>query len=114
VLENDNEVLKWFSRPKEFPDSLHERGVLRAGLVVETKTAKFLCEPKAANEMTAEDVLAKAKAATKWCIHASAHEKQHGGKLWTYLLIPHDSIADNKTIQGLAATYTFGIVSPQK
>ena len=46
-------------------------------------------------------------APAKWCIYATAHEKKHGGKPWTYLLIPHDAIADNKTIQGLAATYAF-------
>jgi len=39
---------------------------------------------------------------------ATTHEKQHGGKPWTYLLIPHDVITDNKTLQGLAATYTYG------
>jgi type III restriction enzyme len=52
--------------------------------------------------------VAKANAATEWCTHASAHEKKHGGKPWKYLLIPHDAIADNKTLQGLAATYTYG------
>ena len=50
-------------------------------------------------------VQAKAKAAAVWCKHASEHELKHGGKPWTYLLIPHDVILDNKTIQGLAATY---------
>jgi len=54
-----------------------------------------------------EDVVAKARAAKKWCANASEHAKQHGGKPWTYLLIPHDAIADNKTLQGLAATYTW-------
>jgi len=32
---------------------------------------------------------------------------KHGGKSWTYLLIPHDVIGDNKTLKGLAATYTW-------
>ena len=58
-------------------------------------------------------VLAKAKAAAEWCIHATAHEKQHGGKSWTYMLILHDVIADNKTLQGLAATYTYAFSNTQ-
>ena len=48
------------------------------------------------------------------CAHATTHEKQHGGKPWTYLLIPHDVITDNKTLQGLAATYTYGGASSGK
>lgn len=52
-------------------------------------------------------MLAKARAAATWCKHASGHEQDNGGKPWRYLLIPHDAIADNMTIDGLAKTYTF-------
>ncbi|MBE3064648.1 MAG: type III restriction endonuclease subunit R, partial [Spirochaetes bacterium] len=108
ILENDKEVMKWL-KPAKGTFQIHyaSEESYEPDFVVETKTVKFLCEPKAASEMTAEDVLAKAKAATEWCVHATAHEKQHGGKPWTYLLIPHDVITDNKTLQGLAATYTY-------
>jgi type III restriction enzyme len=109
VLENDKEVLKWFKPAKgDFQIYYASEASYEPDFVVETKTAKFLCEPKAANEMMAEEVLAKAKAAAEWCALATTHEKQHGGKPWTYLLIPHDVITDNKTLQGLAATYTYG------
>jgi len=57
--------------------------------------------------MTDEEVLAKARAAAEWCRHATAHEMKHGGKPWSYLLIPHDVISDNRTLQGLTVTYTF-------
>ena len=57
--------------------------------------------------MNQEDVLAKAKAAATWCQQATKHEKTHGGKSWSYLLIPHDAIAENKTLQGLASVYSF-------
>jgi type III restriction enzyme len=73
--------------------------------VVESKTTKYLCEPKKASEMEAKDVLAKAKAAVAWCQHATEHEKKHGGKPWSYLLIPHDQVSENKTLKGLAATF---------
>jgi hypothetical protein len=52
-------------------------------------------------------VLAKARAAARWCSHASSHELAHKGKPWRYLLIPHDEIADNKTLQGFADRFTF-------
>jgi len=109
VLENDKEVLKWFKPTKgDLPIHHTNEASYEPDFVVETRMVKFLCEPKAATEMTAEDVLAKAKAAAQWCVYATTHEKQHGGKPWTYLLIPHDVIADNMTLQGLAATYTYG------
>ena len=34
-------------------------------------------------------------------------KKANHGKPWRYLLIPHDAIADNMTLDGLAKTYTF-------
>jgi type III restriction enzyme len=109
VLENDKEVLKWFKPARgDFQILYTSDASYEPDFVVETRTMKFLCEPKASTDMTAEDVVAKANAATEWCAHAAAHEKKHGGKPWEYLLIPHDAIADNKTLQGLAATYTYG------
>ncbi|MBI2193336.1 MAG: DEAD/DEAH box helicase [Planctomycetes bacterium] len=74
--------------------------------VVEAKAEKYLCEPKSAAEMEDRDVLAKAQAAVEWCSHATKHEAENGGKPWTYLLIPHDVITDNKTLKGLAASCT--------
>lgn len=109
VLENDTEVLKWFKPAKgDFQIHYTSDASYEPDFVVETKATKYLCEAKAANEMTADDVVAKAKAAAEWCAHAAVHEKKYGGKPWPYLLIPHDTIADNKTLQGLAATYTYG------
>jgi len=103
VLENDREVLKWI-KPAKGQFRIYYAGdeTYEPDFVVETKTAKFLCEPKAANEVNAEDVQAKARAAAEWCSNATAHELEHGGKSWTYLLIPHDVIADNMTLRGLA------------
>jgi type III restriction enzyme len=74
---------------------------------VETKSAKFLCEEKSADEMTDKEVQTKAKAALQWCKYATAHEVKHGGKPWSYLFVPHDIISDNKTLQGLAASCTY-------
>jgi type III restriction enzyme len=108
ILENDKEVMKWFKPAKEdlrihyTNDASYE-----PDFVVETKSTKFLCEAKSAAEMTDKEVQAKARAALEWCKNATAHELKHGGKPWLYLLIPHDIISDNKTLQGLAASCTY-------
>ncbi|OGS24857.1 MAG: type III restriction endonuclease subunit R [Elusimicrobia bacterium RIFOXYB2_FULL_50_12] len=106
ILENDEQVIKWF-KPARTDFQIHYRNdaAYEPDFVVETKTAKYLCEPKAADELQDADVQAKARAATQWCAHATEHEKKHNGKPWIYLLIPHDAIADNKTLKGFSATY---------
>ena len=111
ILENDGEVLKWF-KPARGDFQIYYKNASSCGspyepdFVAETKAEKFLCEPKQAGEMTDAVVLAKAAAAVTWCQHATAHAKENGGKPWSYLLIPHDVILNNMTLQGLAATYT--------
>lgn len=52
-------------------------------------------------------VLAKARAAATWCKHATEHEVGNHGKPWRYLLIPHEVIADNMTLDGLAKPFRF-------
>ena len=108
ILESDDEVLKWFKPAKgDFQIHYSHDQSYEPDFVVETKTTKLLCEPKQASEMEDKTVLAKADAAATWCRHATAHAKENGGKPWQYLLIPHDAITDNKTVQGLAAVYTY-------
>ncbi|MFA4943862.1 MAG: DEAD/DEAH box helicase family protein [Lentisphaeria bacterium] len=106
ILENDGDVLKWFKPAKgDFQIHFSHEESYEPDFVVETKAEKFLCEPKRANEMTDEVVLAKADAAATWCKHATAHAKENGGKPWRYLLIPHDQIQDQMTLAGVAARY---------
>ena len=45
------------------------------------ESAKLICEIKAAKDIETPDVQSKAKAAVKWCEHATIHEKQIDGKL---------------------------------
>jgi len=52
--------------------------------------------------LSAPEVLAKQEAAVQWCRHAGDHATGCGGKPWRYLLIPHDLIAENMTLAGLA------------
>ena len=104
LLENDDDVLKWFKPAKgDFQIHYSHEESYEPDFVVETKTTKYLCEPKRANEMTDQVVLAKADAAATWCKHATAHASENSGKPWRYLLIPHDQIQDQMTLAGLAA-----------
>lgn len=105
ILENDTQVLKWFKPSRgDFAITYAYASQYEPDFVVETETCKYLCEPKRADQMATEDVQAKARAAVTWCTHASEHAKTTDGKPWKYLLIPHDRISDQMTLQGLEAT----------
>jgi type III restriction enzyme len=107
VLENDRDVMKWFKPGKDAFRIYYSGDVpYEPDFVVETKTAKLICETKAAKDIDTPDVRDKAKAAVKWCEYATKHEDQVGGKSWAYLLIPHNAVDEAKTIQGLLAAFT--------
>jgi type III restriction enzyme len=81
VLENDSQVLKWF-KPGRGDFQILYRGdkPYEPDFVAETKDAKLICEPKAANEIDDEEVREKAKAAVVWCENATKHAAENGGK----------------------------------
>jgi type III restriction enzyme len=64
-----------------------------------------MLEPKARNQMDAEDVKAKEVAAIEWCQNASDYNQSNGGKPWCYILIPHDEIKENMTLAGLTTKF---------
>lgn len=108
VLEKDSTVIKWFKPGKGiFQIRYTAECDYEPDFVVETETEKLICEPKAADRLQDPVVLGKARAASTWCKHAATHEAANNGKLWRYLLIPHDAIADNMTIAGLAKRFEF-------
>lgn len=61
-----------------------------------------MLEPKRRSEINDAEVLAKKEAAVEWCRQASEYMQSNGGKPWSYVLIPHDVIAQNMTLKGLA------------
>ena len=106
LLEKDDTVVKWFKPGKGvFQIRYSSDSNYEPDFVVETDTEKLLCEPKRADQLHDPIVRAKARAAARWCMHASTHELAHGGKPWRYLLIPHNVIADNMTIDGLVKAH---------
>ena len=105
----DRESLKWF-RPANgqfqiFYKYENEHREYIPDFVAETENCIYMLEPKAKNEMENAEVLAKRDAAVKWCDLASRHTSKNNGKPWKYLLIPHDTIAENITLVGLASRY---------
>ena len=73
-MENDPEALKWDKPAKGHFQIYYASGpAYEPDFVVETKTGKYLCEPKSVAEMEDPEVLAKAKAAAK--AKAEAHDQ---------------------------------------
>lgn len=104
VLENDANVEKWVKPGKgAFRIHYSAESEYEPDFVAEAATTRYLCEPKAENEMEDETVQAKARAASEWCRNAT----KVSDKPWKYLLIPHTAIDESKTLEGLAGAYTY-------
>ena len=69
----------------------------------------LLIETKKATDVDSGDVQAKAKAATRWCAHASKYAATYSQKPWRYLLIRHDAVASNVTLKSLADRFTVAL-----
>ncbi|MEI8355594.1 MAG: DEAD/DEAH box helicase family protein, partial [Deltaproteobacteria bacterium] len=109
ILENDKDVMKWLRpAPKQFKIYWdHNARTYEPDFVVETAKSVYLAEIKADNQLTAEDVLEKAKAAVQYCKHATDHNLKNGGKEWKYLLIPHSEVLPNMSLGYLAGKRVF-------
>ena len=105
----DRQAKKWFKPAKGQFQIYYKSGAdhleYQPDFVAETDGAIYMLEPKAKNQMGDADVLAKRDAAVTWCQHASAHAATCKGKPWKYVLIPHDVIAENMTLAGLATQF---------
>lgn len=108
ILERDAD--KWFKPAKGQFQIFYRKGAdhleYQPDFVAETADMIYMLEPKMRKEMEDPDVLAKKEAATQWCVYASDHAATYDGKPWRYLLIPHDEIASNITLSGLADRFT--------
>ncbi|MEI6071215.1 MAG: DEAD/DEAH box helicase family protein [Verrucomicrobiae bacterium] len=106
----DREATKWFKPGRGQFQIFYKWGAdqreYQPDFIAETADAIFMLEPKMRKEMEDGEVVAKKDSAVRWCRHASDHAVQNGGKPWKYLLIPHDAIAENMSIKGLAAQFT--------
>lgn len=104
ILERD--AIKWFKPAKGQFQIYYKSGAdhleYQPDFVAETNDTIYMLEPKMRKEIEDPIVIVKKEAAVKWCANASDHARSYGGKPWRYLLIPHDEIAENITLGGLA------------
>ena len=107
ILERD--AIKWFKPAKGQFQIFYRQGSdhleYQPDFIAETANTIYMLEPKASNQLDDPVVLAKQDAATKWCRNASEHAASYGGKPWRYVLMPHDAVAENMSLDGLAARY---------
>jgi type III restriction enzyme len=105
----DREAAKWFKPGRGQFQIFYKWGTdqreYQPDFVAETPDAIYMLEPKMRKEMEDGEVVVKKDSAVRWCQHASDHATQNGGNPWKYLLIPHDAIAENMSIKGLAAQF---------
>ncbi|MDR1085884.1 MAG: DEAD/DEAH box helicase family protein [Deltaproteobacteria bacterium] len=106
LLEDEPKVQKWF-RPgrRDFYIYYAAESRYEPDFVVELDDLKLLCEPKMKKDMASPEVQAKAEAARHWCQAATAYELAHGGKPWSYLLVPDTEIKPRMTLEGLMKRY---------
>ena len=107
ILERDAQ--KWFRPAKGQFQIFYKNGgeiaEYQPDFVAEAKDTVYMIEPKMKSQMESPEVLAKKDAAVLWCSQASEHATAHGAKPWKYALVPHDAIAENMTLEGLAKQY---------
>ncbi len=106
----ERESLKWLRPAKGqfqmFYRSGNDHLEYQPDFVAETADRILMLEPKMATQMQDKDVLAKRDVAIQWCAWASEHARSYNGKPWQYLLIPHDAIAENMTLEFLLKQYS--------
>lgn len=107
VLEDDVNVLKWL-RPAANQFNIYWDYNLkeyRPDFVVEDSNYIYLVETKKEKELNANDVKSKAKAALEYCVNATEYNIQNGGKPWKYLLIPHNVVRLNMSLEFFSKEY---------
>jgi type III restriction enzyme len=108
ILERD--ALRWFKPARGqfqiwYRDGAGDTREYQPDFVAETSDAVYMLEPKRRRDMEDPIVIAKKDAAVKWCAQAANYASQHGGRRWRYVLIPHDAISENMTVEGLVQRF---------
>lgn len=100
LLERD--ALKWFKPANGQFLIFYRRGSEQPeyvpDFVAELADRVLMVETKARSDLSSPEVEAKAAAAATWCGHASSHATGVGGKPWTYVLVPHDEVTEDKRV----------------
>ena len=107
ILERGAE--RWF-RPARgqfqiFYKDGHDHREYQPDFVAEMEDCVLMIETKSSGMVSEVAVLAKRDAAIEWCKHATKYAQQHGGKPWKFIMVPHDAVAENRTLAALASAY---------
>ncbi|HEM8866454.1 TPA: DEAD/DEAH box helicase family protein [Providencia stuartii] len=112
ILERD--AIKWFKPAKGQFKMYYKKGTEHPeyvpDFVVETNDYVLMVETKSTQHRKDdgswnEEVTEKAKSGIKWCANASAYLKDNGGKVWKYLLIPHDEVKEANTLSSYVSKF---------
>jgi len=105
----DRDALKWFRPTKGQFQIYYRNGAdhleYQPDFVAEASDAIYMLESKRRSELGTVVVETKKAAAVQWCQHATSHTATYNGKPWRYVLIPHDVIAENMTLEVLAGQF---------
>ena len=105
ILEKDAPVVKWFKPGRKIFQIYYrfasEERQYEPDFVIETEKEKLIVEIKRLSQIEDKEVLAKANSAVQWCHCASEND----AKQWRYLLIPHDELKPNVTLDYLVNQY---------
>jgi type III restriction enzyme len=105
VLENDPKVLKWL-RPVTNQFNIYwGNGAHKyePDFIVETSETIYMVETKSSSNMNDADVLSKKASAEEYCKYATEYNKEHGGKNWQYVIVPHDAVKRTSSFDFLMA-----------
>ena len=105
----DRDALKWFRPAKGQFQIFYRDGAdhqeYQPDFVAEAADTIYMLESKRRSDLGAAEVETKKAAAVQWCQNATAHTATYSGKPWRYVLIPHDVIAENMTLEVLAGQF---------
>jgi len=105
----DRDAVKWFRPAKGQFQLFFRKGTdpqeYQPDFVAETKDAIYMLEAKRRSELDTDEVAAKRTVGVQWCRHASQHAAASTGTPWRYVLIPHDIIAENMTLEVLVRQF---------
>ena len=106
LIEDDDSVLRWLKPASgQFQIEYRNGAKYEPDFIIERVNDKLICETKMAKEINDEDVQQKKLAAVRWCQFATQHAIANNGKPWHYLLIPHDQIASNLSLDYLKTEF---------
>jgi len=99
ILENEDKILKWL-RPAQGQFRIywdHNSRQYNPDFIAETVDAIYMIETKKESDIETT--------ALQYCNHASEFTKENGGKLWRYILIPHNAVSISMSIEHLFNNY---------